>query len=122
MIDLDTFRRCWDHAGARYLLTDHAKARLVEMAGPGAIELIGHVLERGRWVEPDNSSRYPGTCWVVLGDLTLAVENRGRRRNIITALYSNDDAWTRNANPATGRKHRPGWMKRKGLESYIHNR
>lgn len=120
--DVDNASEAWDLGAVRYLLSRHAKARLIEMAGRGAINLVGHVLENGRRVAPPEISKYARVSeWIILGDLTLAVETFGRRRNIITALFSNDEAWQRHMakNKATGRKLRAGFMARKHIETWL---
>lgn len=120
--DLDNASEAWDLDAVRYLLSRHAKARLIEMAGHGAINLVGHVLATGRRVAPPETSKYANVSeWIVLGDLTLAVSTGGRRRNIITALFSNDEAWQRHMakKMATSRKPRAGFMARKHIESWL---
>lgn len=122
VFDVDRGQPAWDLDGVRYVLTAHAKERLIQMAGRGAIKIIGHVLQQGRRVTPPRSSKYGhDTEWVVLGDLTLPVETVGNRRNIITALYSNDAAWERHLSKAvgTGRRKRGNYLERQNLANAL---
>jgi len=122
LFDVDRGMPAWDHDGARYLLTEHAQQRLIEMGGKGAVNLVGHVLAHGRWIDPPNSSRYAyKSKWVVLGDLTLAVMVQGRRRNIVTALFSSDEAWERHLlkRSGTDRKLRRGFLVNKHIADVL---
>ncbi|MNW50083.1 hypothetical protein D3C74_275240 [compost metagenome] len=115
VFDVDHGGDAWDFNGVRYLMSHHARDRLIEMAGAGAINLVGYVLTNGRWALPPESSKYAfDSEWVVIGDLTLAVGRYGRRRSIITALFNNDEAWLRHFEKKrfSTRIPRPGNMAR----------
>lgn len=124
LFDVDHGGDAWDYDGVRYLMSRHARERLIEMAGEGAVKLVGYVLANGRRVLPPESSKYAADSeWVVLGDLTLAVGRYGRRRTIITALFNNDEAWLRHFSKKrfSTRVPRPGSMARLGHVTAVLN-
>lgn len=75
--------------GRKYAFTDHALSRMVEMR-VCAPQVCGVLMDPE---EKFPSKSYAGAVNYRVGDLTLGVVEEDDLLVVVTALYSNDDAW-----------------------------